>query len=115
MSEMFVSLGTWNWLICGLVLMALEIARARRFPDLARARRVAGRLVVIRNRSLLADADPVICDVYPTRRAALPPGRTQHQSRGSKRPIPQPACRGLGRLLAQAGTAAPRRDRHHSD
>src|SRR3954464_15993303 len=24
MSEMFVSLGTWNWLICGLVLMALE-------------------------------------------------------------------------------------------
>src|SRR3954449_3605831 len=25
MSEMFVSLGTWNWLICGLVLMALEL------------------------------------------------------------------------------------------
>lgn len=25
MSEMFVTLGTWNWLICGLVLMALEL------------------------------------------------------------------------------------------
>jgi membrane protein implicated in regulation of membrane protease activity len=26
MSEMFTSLGTWNWLIFGLILMALELA-----------------------------------------------------------------------------------------
>ena len=27
MAEMFVKLGSWNWLIAGLVLMALELSR----------------------------------------------------------------------------------------
>jgi hypothetical protein len=26
MTEMFVTLGTWNWLIFGFILMALELA-----------------------------------------------------------------------------------------
>jgi len=71
MTEMFSTLGTWNWLIFGFVLMALELIAPGVLPVLAGARRALGRTGVVRAASVLADAASDVRGVRRLRRAGM--------------------------------------------
>ena len=69
MTEMFSTLGTWNWLIFGVVLMALELLAPGVFLFwLGLAALLVGLL------SVLADADPDVRDLRRRRGAAVAAG-----------------------------------------
>ena len=63
MAEMFSTLGTWNWLIFGLILMALELLAPGVFLFWLGLAALLGRPVVVRDPSVVADADPDVCGV----------------------------------------------------
>ena len=69
MSEMFSTLGTWNWLIFGILLMALELLAPGVFLFWLGLAALAGRAAVVRVQSVLAGPDP---DVRGVRRRAVP-------------------------------------------
>ena len=71
MTEMFSTLGTWNWLIFGIVLMALELLAPGVFLFwLGLAALLVG-LLSFRDPSVLADADPDVRDFRGRRGAAV--------------------------------------------
>ena len=71
MAEMFTTLGTWNWLIFGFILMALELFAPGVFMFCARARRAPGRAAVVCDQPVLADTAPDVCGVCGRRGAGV--------------------------------------------
>ena len=79
MAEMFVTLGTWNWLIFGLILMALELMAPGVFLFwLGLAALLVGLLSFVINPSWQIAA-PDVRGVRRRRRAAVAPRRAQQR------------------------------------
>ena len=77
MSEMFSTLGTWNWLIFGIILMALELVAPGVFLFwLGLAALLVGLLSFVAP-SVLAVADPDVRGFRRCRRAAVAARRAQ--------------------------------------
>ena len=105
----------------------LELADLRRHPDgagvdrargvlvLARACGIAGRAVVVRDRSILAIADPDVCDFCRRRGAAVAAPRAQQYRGQQEQSVSQQARRCAGRPGVHVGKADHRRLRHGAD
>ena len=105
----------------------LELADLRLHPDgagaagagrlhvLARARRAAGRAVVVCDQPVLADAAPDVRGVRGRRRAGVAALCAQRGQPQPEQSVPQPAHRSAGRPRIHAGKADRRRDRHGAD
>src|SRR5260370_29362927 len=91
------------------------IDRARGVLVLARACGVAGRAIVVRHQSVLAAADPDVCDFCRRRGAAVAAHRTQQYLCEREQSVPQQARRCAGRPGVHAGKADRRRRRHGAD
>ena len=115
MAEMFSTLGTWNWLIFGFILMALELLAPGVFLFwLGLAALLVGLLSFAINPSwqtqLLMFAVFAVAAVPVWRRFARSASSRQRQQ-----PVPQQAHRGAGRPGVHAGKADHRRLRHGAD
>ena len=111
MAEMFTTLGTWNWLIFGFILMALELLAPGVFLFwLGLAALLVGLLSFVIQPSwqtqLLMFAVFAVAAVPLWRRFALTQPLRQHQQ-----PVPQQAHRCAGRPGVHAGKADRRRHR----
>ena len=115
MAEMFSTLGTWNWLVFGIILMALEIAVPGVFLFwLGLAALLVGLLSFVIHPSweiqLLMFAVFAVAAVPLWRRLAL-----SHKSASEQQSVPQQAHRCAGRPGVHAGEADHRRLRHGAD
>ena len=115
MSEMFMTLGTWNWLIFGVILMALELLAPGVFLFwLGLAALLVGLLSFAIDPSwqtqILMFAIFAACAVPLWRRIARSSRAVEREQ-----PVPQQARRRAGRAGVHAGEADHRRLRHGQD
>jgi hypothetical protein len=108
----FSTLGTWNWLIFGFVLMALELLAPGVFMFwLGLAALLVG-LAVVCDQSVLADAAPDVRGVRGRRGAAVAALRAQQQGRSqairSSTSAPMRWSAGCSRWKSRSSTARAR-------
>ena len=113
MTDMFVSLGTWNWLIFGFILMALEVIAPGVFLFwLGLAALLVGLIsfavVISWQIQLVMFAVFAAAAVPVWRRLARP------QAGCKRQPLPQQAHRGAVGPRVHAGEADHRRQRHRA-
>ena len=115
MAEMFVTLGTWNWLIFGFILMALELLAPGVFLFwLGLAALLVGLVSFAINPSWQAQL--LMFAVFAA--AAVPAVaifRAQRFQPQRQQPVPQQADRSADRPGVHAGKADHRRHRHGAD
>ena len=86
MTDMFVSLGTWNWLIFGFILMALEVLAPGVFLFwLGLAALLVG-LISFAVADVLADPARDVRDLRCRRRAGVAPARPAEAGRRAPAP-----------------------------